>query len=240
MRYVLVILLLLPTLAACTPADLKVFNDVLQTAGADSTGLSDSDITAGLKEALATGTERSISRIGRLDGFWQNAALRIPLPDTLEKAEKILRTLGQGRTVDEFQLSLNRAAEQAVPEAASIFGAAIREMSLADARGILSGPDNAATTYFQQKTTAALTARFKPVVTRATESVGATHRYKDVIGKAGRLVSGLDASSLDLDAYVTDRALSGLFTTLADEERKIRENPAARTSELLKKVFGNR
>lgn len=238
MRPALALLMLLPALSACTAADMKVFNDVLQPAGpgADSSGLTESDIAAGLKEALATGTERSIARIGKLDGFWQNAGLRIPLPESLRKAEKILRSLGQERMVDEFHLSLNRAAEQAVPEAANIFGGAIRQMSLADARGILSGPDDAATTYFRNKTSAALTARFQPVVSRATASVGATRRYKDLSAKAGRYASGFQAA--DLDAYVTERALSGLFVTLAEEEQKIRENPAARSSELLKRVFG--
>lgn len=234
MRHFAIWVLLLPALMACTAADMKVLNDVLQTAGSSS--LSESDIAAGLKEALATGTERSITRIGRMDGFWQNAGLRIPLPESLRKAEKMLRSLGQERMVDEFHLSLNRAAEQAVPQAAGIFGEAIRQMSLTDARGILAGPDDAATAYFRNKTSAALTARFQPVVARATASVGATRRYKDLSAKVGRYVSGFQAT--DLDAYVTERALAGLFATLAEEEQKIRDNPAARSSELLKKVFG--
>ena len=236
MRNFVISVLFLPALMACTAADVKVFNDVLQAAGTGAGKLSESDIAAGLKEALATGTERSIARIGHLDGFWHNAGLRIPLPESLKKVEKTLRSLGQDRMVDEFHLSLNRAAEQAAPEAAGIFGDAIRQMSLADARGILSGADNAATTYFRNKTSAALTARFQPVVTRATGSVGATRRYKDLSAKVGRYVSGFQAT--DLDAYVTERALSGLFTTLAEEEKKIRDNPAARSSELLRRVFG--
>lgn len=221
---------------ACTPADMRMVNEVLQ--GASAGGLSETDIAAGLKEALATGTERSVSRIGKTDGFWKSAALRIPLPDSLTRVEKTLRSLGMNRTVDDFHLSLNRAAEQAVPEAAAIFGSAIREMTLADARQILQGPDNAATTYFRGKTTTALTARFKPIVTKATASAGATRKYKDISSKVGKLVPGFETT--DLDAYVTDRALAGLFTTLADEEKQIRENPAARTSDLLKKVFGSR
>lgn len=223
-------------LAACTQADLRMATEMLQTAGGGNGALSDSEIAAGLKEALATGTGRSVTRIGRTDGFWQAPALRIPLPESLGKAEKALRSLGQGRTVDEFHLSLNRAAEQAVPEAAAIFGAAIREMTLADARGILQGPDDAATTYFRRTTSAALTARFQPIVSKATASVGATRRYKDLTAKIGKVLPGF--APTDLDAYVTERALAGLFTTLAEEERQIRQNPAARTTELLKKVFG--
>ena len=220
---------LIPTLfvlmsAACSEADLRSVTDVLQTAGGGAAGgLSESDIAAGLKEALATGTERAVGRIGRLDGFWQNANLRIPLPDSLKKAEKVMRQLGQSKTVDEFHLSLNRAAEQAVPEAAGIFGDAIRGMGLSDARGILQGPDDAATQYFRGRTTAPLTARFTPIVGKATASVGATRKYKDLVGKVKKLVPGFEP--VDLDAYVTERALGGLFTTLAEEEKKIRENP---------------
>ena len=160
--------------AACTSADFNMVSEALQ--GASAGGLSEGEIAAGLKEALATGTERSVARIGKADGFWQNAAVRIPLPDSLKKIEKVLRSVGMNKAVDDFHLSLNRAAEQAVPEAANIFGAAIREMTLADARQILQGPDNAATSYFRGKTTAALTARFKPIVTKATASAGATRK----------------------------------------------------------------
>jgi len=140
--------------------------------------------------------------------------------------------------VDEFHLSLNRAAEAAVPEATAIFGTAIRAMTLADARRILNGPGNAATEYFRGRTLPALTTRFRPIVTKATASVGATRKYKDLAGKVTRYAPGYEMQ--DLDGYVTDRALSGLFRTLADEELKIRQDPAARTTELLKKVFGPR
>lgn len=200
--------------------------------------LGEADIAAGLKEALAVGTERAVERVGVADGFWRNAAINIPLPEQLKKVEKALRTFGQGRTVDEFHLSLNRAAEAAAPEAAAIFGTAIRSMTLADARQILNGPDNAATEYFRGKTLPALTARFKPIVTKATASVGATRKYKELATKVSKVSSSFQLQ--DLDAYVTDRALAGLFVTLADEELKIRKDPAARTTELLKRVFGGR
>lgn len=241
MRNTLVLTAVVLLLAGCAnlPPELQgVLDQAAGVGAANGSALGEADIAAGLKEALATGTQRAIARIGVTDGFWKNAALRIPLPENLQKAEKTLRMLGQGDRIDEFHLSLNRAAEKAVPEAASIFGNAIRGMTLADAREILNGPANAATEYFRGKTTAALTGRFKPIVTQATDSVGATRKYKDLAGKVGRYVPNFE--SQDIDAYVTDRALSGLFQTLGEEEQRIRQDPAARTSELLKRVFGSR
>ena len=214
---------------------------VLEQAGQGMGGagpLSESDIAAGLKEALATGTRRAVDHVGVLDGFWQNAAIKIPVPDQVRKVEKTLRTFGQGRMVDEFHLSLNRAAEAAAPEAVDIFSNAIRAMTLADARQILNGPNNGATEYFRGKTLSTLTARFRPIVSKATASVGATRKYKDLSGKVAKYAPGYEVQ--DLDGYVTERALSGLFRTLADEELKIRQDPAARSTELLKKVFGSR
>ncbi len=208
---------------------------VLQSAGAAPSEL---EIAQGLKEALAVGTERAVGRIGVRDGFWLNRDVNIPLPDSLKKVEKTLRTFGQARLVDDFHLSLNRAAEAAVPEAAAIFGDAIRTMTLADARQILNGPGNAATEYFRGRTHGALTARFRPIVAKATASVGATRRYKELAAKVSKVSSSFQVQ--DLDAYVTDKALAGLFRTLADEELRIRQDPAARTTELLKKVFGSR
>lgn len=207
-------------------------------AGQGGGPITEGEIAAGLREALATGTQRATARLGRPDGFWAHPTLNIPLPENLKKAEKALRALGQGRMVDDFHLSLNRAAEAAVPEAVPIFTDAIRSMTLADARAILDGSPDAATQYFRGKTLPALTTRFRPIVMHATSSVGATRKYKELAGKMGRYVSGFEAQ--DLDAYVTDRALNGLFRTLADEEMKIRRDPAARTSELLRKVFGSR
>jgi hypothetical protein len=233
-----VLMLLLPVLVACNSLNLKTVTDVLAGSQGGS-ALSDAEIVAGLKEALAVGTERGIARIGRTDGFWQNLGLRVPLPEKVGQAENVLRRLGQGSKLDAFHLSLNRAAEKAVPEAAAIFGAAIREMTLADARDILRGSDDAATRYFRGKTTATLTARFQPVVARSTDAVGVTRSYKDLLGQAARAVPGLDLSQHDIDMHVTRHALDALFTTLAEEEKKIRVNPAARTTELLRRVFGS-
>lgn len=213
--------------------------------------LSQSDVVSGLKEALATGTTRAIKQLGRHDGFWGNADVRIPLPGTLEKAGRLARSLGQGRKVDAFELSLNRAAEKAVPQVADIFGDAIRKMTLKDARGILNGGDTAATDYFRRVAGQALAARIHPIVAKATDSVGVTRKYKafvagsegGALGQALSLFGGdkkKEESSLDLDTYVTDKALDGLFTTIASEEKSIRRDPAARTTDLLKKVFGSR
>lgn len=212
-------------------------------------GLATRDVAAGLKEALAKGTTHAIDTLGRTDGFWGNPAVRIPLPGTLKKVADLARTLGQGRKVDAFQLSLNRAAEKAVPQVADLFGEAIRKMTLEDARGILSGGDHAATDYFRRVEGPQLAARIHPIVARATDSVGVTRRYKDLMAGAmgGSLSSALSLlgtsgqpKDMDLDTYVTDQALNGLFKTIGDEEKSIRENPAARTTELLRKVFGRK
>jgi hypothetical protein len=220
-------------LAACAGLPPELQGVIEQATPGDS--LTDSEIAAGLREALASGTQRAVARIGVPDGFWLNRDLHIPLPEQLAKGERALRALGQSKTVDEFHLSLNRAAETAVPEAAAIFGAAIRGMTLADARTILEGGPTAATDYFRDKTARDLTIRFKPIVMHATASVGATRRYKELSAKIGKFASGFELQ--DIDAYVTDRALNGLFRTLADEEMRIRRDPAARSSALMKKVF---
>lgn len=228
--------LLLAGCAGMPPELQDVLNGVAGVSATQQAALGEADIAAGLREALATGAGRAVRRVGVADGFWANPVVRIPLPESLKKVERALRALGQGATVDEFHLSLNRAAEAAVPEALPIFTNAIKGMTLADARQILDGSPTAATEYFRARTLPALATRFKPIVTRATDSVGATRKYKDLSLKVGKYATSFEAQ--DLDAYVTDRALAGLFRTLGDEEMKIRQDPAARTSELLRKVFG--
>ncbi len=215
--------------------------------------LPSSDIAAGLKEALAKGTTNAINSLGRNGGFWNNSKVRIPLPGKLEQAGKLARQLGQGAKVDAFELSMNRAAEKAVPQVAQIFGDAIRKMTLSDARGILTGGDHAATDYFRRVAGDALTARIHPIVARATDSVGVTQKYKSftsgnsggslggVLGSLGALGGGKSnkgGSALDLDDYVTAKTLDGLFTTIGEQEQSIRHNPGARSTELLKRVFG--
>lgn len=218
---------------------LKGATDRLTGSGSGSqvSGLTSAEMNGGLKEALAVGAERAISGLARPGGYLDDPAVRIPLPGALEKTERVLRMMGQGARVDEFLLTVNRAAERAVPQASKIVGDAVREMTIADARQILTGPDDAATQYFRGKTSGDLTAAMLPIVKRATESAGVTRAYKGMLDKAGP-ASSLVGGSLDLDAYVTEKTLDGLFLKLADEERAIRTNPVARSTDLLKKVFG--
>jgi hypothetical protein len=205
-----------------------------------SGALTHSEMVSGLKEALVQGTQFAVEQLGRDGGFLNDARVRIPMPKSLAWVENSLRTLRQDRLADEFVASMNHAAERAVPEAAAIFSDAIRQMSLEDARDILSGPDDAATQYFRRTTSDALTAKMRPIVEEATARAGVTASYKHMMAKAGGLTSLMSADATDLDGYVTDRTLDGLFLMVAEEEQRIRQNPLARSTELLKKVFGSR
>jgi len=204
-----------------------------------ASSLSTDEIVRGLKEALNLGAEKAIELLGRSGGYLDDPQVQIPLPDTVDTIAKGLRAAGQGELVDQFTRSMNRAAEQAVPETAKIFSQSIREMSLQDARGILQGSDSAATDYFREHSSDQLRAAILPIVTQATAKNGVTARYKALTGQAGFLGSFIDKDSLDLDRYVTDHALDGLFLKLAEQERLIREDPLARSSDLLKTVFGS-
>lgn len=217
--------------------ELKKAADILGQPAAQA-ALSDSDILKGLKEALAKGTTNAISSLGRSDGFWANQLVRVPLPDSISKIEKTMRTLGAGARVDEFHLTLNRAAEQAVPQVADIFGNAVRAMTIQDVRGILSGQSDAATQFFKRSTSDAIRAKFLPIVQSATSKVGVTQQYKGLTSKYGTLMSMAGVQAVELDGYVTQKAMDGLFSTIAQEEAKIRADPAARTSEILRRVFG--
>ena len=208
--------------------------------GVDSLGgLSDAKIGSGLKEALKVGTQNAVNLTGKTDGYFMNQAIKILMPEKLRTLESGLRAVGYGPKVDEFVLSMNRAAERAAPAAKQIFWDAIGEMSFDDARKILNGPDTAATDYFKGKTTDKLTAAFKPVVDRAMNEVGVTRQYKDLVGQF-EAIPFMKSESLDLDRYVVGKALDGLFHVVGEEERKIRANPAARTPDLLREVFGRR
>lgn len=198
-------------------------------------GISDGDIGAALKQALAQGASTAVSQLGHSDGFWQNTRFRIPLPKALRKADTLLRGFGAGPRLDELHLSMNRAAEAAVPAAADVFSGAIKQLSLKDVRAILDGPPDAATSFFRQATSASLQAKFRPIVAGITAQAGLAQQYRAVLASAGPLATTLGAP--DLDSWVTDRALDSLFLRVADEEKAIRENPAARSTELLKKVF---
>lgn len=203
--------------------------------------LSQNEVAAGLKEALAQGVETAIESLGRTDGYLGNELVRIPMPAYLDTLAKVVTDAGGDAYVDEFITTMNRAAEKAVPEAAEIFSNAIRLMSIEDAKQILAGPDDAATQYFQRVAGPALVDRFRPIVVNATENVGVTSAYKSMASQAGPLFSmlGGQPASPDLDGYVTDKAVDGLFTVIAQQEKQIREDPLARTTDLMKKVFGS-
>ena len=198
--------------------------------------LSDAKIGSGLKEALRVGTEATISLTGKTDGYFANQAIKILLPAQLQTADKGLRMVGYGPQLDEFVLSMNRAAEAAAPGAKKIFGDAIVAMTIQDVRKIWSGGDNAATQYFKSKTSNQLTAAFKPVVDKALNQVGVTRQYKELLGRA-QSIPFMRTESLDIDRYVLGKSLDGLFVVLGEQEKQIRTNPAARTTDLLKEVF---
>jgi hypothetical protein len=209
-----------------------------QNALGGSGALTNDEIIAGLKEALEVGTEKAVALVSQADGYYGNPDIKIPLPESVEKAEKLLRAVGYGEKVDAFELSMNRAAERAAPEAKSIFGDAISQMSFEDASKILNGRDNEATLYFRDKTSGRLQELFKPIVKDAMGEVGVTRSFQDLNAKAESMPFG-KSLSFDLDQYVTDGALKGLFKMLAEQERQIRTQPAARVTDLLQKVFAS-
>jgi hypothetical protein len=200
-------------------------------------GLNTAQIASGLKEALTIGTQNSTSRLSAVNGFFSNAALKILMPPEAQKVESTLRNLGLGSLVDKAVLSMNRGAEEASKTAAPIFVNAIKQMSITDALGILKGGDFAATNYFKQKTTAELTNAFKPVIAAALKNVDATKYWSDVFSTYNKFSS--TPVNTDLSAYVTDKAVAGIFSEVALEEQKIRKDPAARVTDLLKTVFGS-
>ena len=199
-------------------------------------GLSDAKIGSGLKEALKIGTENTVNLTGKTDGYFLDQAIKILMPEKLRTLEKGLRAVGYGPQIDEFVLSMNRSAEQAAPAAKQIFGDALEQMTFEDARKILSGNETAATEYFKGKTTDKLTAAFRPVVDKSMNEVGVTRQYNELVGRY-ESIPFVKKETFDLDSYVVTKALDGLFHVLGDEEKKIRTNPQARVTDLLKEVF---
>jgi len=204
---------------------------------APQSGPSDAKVASGLKEALQVGTQNAVNLTGKTDGYFKNQAIKILMPEKLRTLESGLRAVGYGPKVDEFVLSMNRAAERAAPAAKQIFWDAIGAMSFDDARKILGGGDTAATEYFRAKTSDTLASAFRPTVEQATNEVGVTRQYKDLVGRY-QAIPFTKSESLDVDGYVVDKALAGLFHVVGEEEKKIRINPAARVTDLLKEVFG--
>ena len=233
------------TLLIFSPCQAGFFDDIfqiIQPQAGQQSYLDDSVIVKGLKEALATGTERAVTAVAKTDGYFGNELIKILLPEKVQQAADVIGALGYQQQVDEVVLTMNRAAEQAAPKAAGLFGNAIRQMTVEDAKGILSGGDTTATSYFDKKTRAQLFAAFKPTVATNLNKTGATRSYKEMIGKYDitPLAALAGFPSLDLDTYVTNKALDGLFKMVAAEEKKIRTNPTARTTDLLRQVFGGK
>lgn len=207
--------------------------------------LSERDAGSGIKEALAQGVDRAVRQLGTQDGFFRDQAVKILVPGKMRKAADTLRSVGAGKHVDAFELSMNRAAEQAVPAAAGILSDAVRQMSLRDAVGLVRGGDTSATDFFRRTSEQKLFEAFRPIVAKQTQATGVTRKYKDFTKKNGGTMALLlggdsgkaNAGSLDLDDYVTRETIDGLFHVIAEQERRIRQDPAARTSELLRRVF---
>ena len=202
------------------------------------TGLDDATIVKGLREALSTGTDRADKAVANPDGYFGNQAIKILMPEKIRNVTDLLGKMGFQSQVDEVVLGMNRAAEKAAPMATEHFVGALREMTFTDARAILQGGNTAATDYFRQKTGVKIQTAFKPVIADSMNKVGATSAYKGMMANSGALpfVTG---TAFDIDNYVANKAVDGLFTMLGEEEKKIRTDPAARATELLRKVFGN-
>lgn len=199
--------------------------------------ISDQEATGGLKAALVQGASAAVGKLGVADGFFKNPKVKIPLPDTLKKAEKAMRMFGMGKQADELVLSMNRAAEAAVPEAKVLLVDAVRKMSVQDVKNVLTGGDDAATRHFKKTTSGPLAEKFLPVVKRATEKVKLAQQYNAYAGTA--LKYGLvKKEQANIEQYVTQKTLDGLYLMMAEEERAIRKDPVGQASSLVRKVFG--
>lgn len=230
-------MLCLALVLSASPAHAQL-DQALKSLGIGKTSsLSDPQAASGLKEALRVGADNAVNLTGRTDGYFANEAIKILMPPKLRSLEKGLRAVGYGPKVDEFILSMNRSAEAAAPAARKIFGDAIMAMTFDDARKILSGGDTAATDYFKGKTSDQLKVAFRPYVEKTMGENGVTQQYEALTGKY-QSIPFAKSQDLDINDYVVGKALDGLFHELGDQERQIRQNPAARTTELLKEVFG--
>ena len=199
--------------------------------------LDEATVISGLKEALSIGTDKAVKEVSKIDGYWGNEAIKILMPENIQKVADVLRTVGYQKPVDDFILSMNRAAEKAAPKATAYFVDSVKGMTFEDAKKILNGGDTAATDFFKSKTYDKLFSDFKPVISSSMDEVGVTRSYKEMMGRYTS-IPFMKAESLDVDNYVTTKALDGLFYMVAREEKKIRTDPGARVTDLLKKVFG--
>lgn len=200
--------------------------------------LSSSEASRGLKAALIQGADKAVSKLGAVDGFFGNKEVKIPLPDTMKRAEKAMRMFGMGKQADDLVLKMNRAAEAAVPEAKDLLVSSVKKMSVADAKGILTGGDDAATQYFKKVTSSAMTDKFLPIVKKATENVQLAQQYNK-FAAMGNKFGIVKKDQVNLEQYVTQKTLDGVYLMMAKEEAAIRKDPVGQASNLLKKVFGS-
>lgn len=212
-------------------------NNAASTVTGNGANLSETDIAKGLKEALDVGTKNAVSSVSKTDGFFKNPKVKIPFPPEVKKVETSVRKLGLNKQADDFIVALNRAAEDAAKSATPIFADAIKNMTLNDAKSILKGNETAATEFMKGKTSADLTSKFKPIVQQSMQKVQVTKYWKPIATKYNQLPMTQKVNP-DLEKYVTEKAIEGLFKMIAEEEIKIRKDPAARISDLLKSVFG--
>ncbi|MBX2964472.1 MAG: DUF4197 domain-containing protein [Cyclobacteriaceae bacterium] len=230
--------LLMLILTACTSAQIsQTLGDLNKSVGGNQP-LTTAEVAEGLKEALIKGISTGSDQASQLDGYFKNPQIRIPFPPDVKRVEDRLRQIGMGSEVDRFILTLNRGAEDAAKEAKPIFIAAIRQMTIQDAWGILRGDQNAATAYLKRTTSTQLYEKFQPVIANSLNKVNATKYYGDLVGAYNKIPM-VEKVNPDLNDYATNKAMEGLFLLIETEEKKIRENPAERTTDLLKRVFGS-
>jgi hypothetical protein len=231
-------ILLLVAILSIQFADAQLFKNAKKFLNSNTKGLSEKDAADGIKEALINGTGNSVNVVSVLNGYWGNPEIKIPFPQEAQEMESKLRAVGMGKKVDEFNESMNRAAEKAATEAKPIFIAAIKGMTVKDAINIVRGENNAATVYLKNTTSPELVTKFQPVIKTSLDNVNATRYWNDLITLYNKIPL-IKKMNPNLDQYVTQKAIDGLFIMIAKEELKIRKDPVARTSELLKRVFGS-
>ncbi len=229
------LVLCLVCLPACSGSNLELLGEILDT----QRPLDEGTVAAGLREALEVATGRSVDQLSSVDGFLGDALLRIAIPEQFETVATTLRQIGLGAQVNEFETAMNRAAERASAEARAVFWNEIRRLSIADAFAILNGGERAATDYFRGRTEAELQTRFLPIVQEKMEEVGLYRIYGELADRYNA-IPFVTTPAIDLDAHITEGAMSGLFTVLGNEEARIRRDPVARSTELLRRVFGSR
>ncbi len=234
MKYISITFLLV--LSACTSTQITQALNEVSKATTTEKALTTAEVGQGLKEALINGISKGADRVSQADGYFKNPEIKIPFPPDVKKVEDKLRQIGLGNDVDRFIMTLNRGAEEAAKEAKPIFVESIKQMTIEDAWSILKGEDNAATNYLQRTTSTQLKAKFKPVIQTALDKVGAARYYTDLVNTYNK-IPFIEKVNPDLNEYATDLAMKGLFMQIAKEEKNIRQDPLARTTDLLKRVF---